>query len=268
MPEESANKKIVAFFRGSTILGGNGGIGNGGDNISIGLPEPTKKKWKNIIDFVAGQGGAGFGPGLGEYMIRLRDSIYAPQLDWKSILSQAIQQTCGPVKYTFNRPSRRFISSGTYIPAREVEKAPCELTVGIDVSGSMGNDAIVAALKELDYMVEDYPQIRKHLSFISTEMDGPHELGPEERYADNPIPPRTTGGTYLSPFFDYYASSDQDSEKSKQRVIVTFTDLLLDAGDVLKIKENIEKSGMSQVYWITNTPEQKGPSGTTLVYKP
>lgn len=255
--------------------GGKGGDIKGGDIEQFDkgwgndFEEPTKDtidKWKRtleesgpIIRNIVKQ--RGIGPGLGTFILELLEKEHQPQLDWKSIIQSAVDKACGPHHYTFDRPSRRFTSSGPYIPARVKEPSPCEIAVGVDVSGSMSNDDIVAALSEIDNITEDYPNIKKEISWVSTAMDGPYEL--EGKYADNPIPIRTTGGTELSPFFEYYAK--HDGEKSKKRVTVMFTDLDTNLNIIKKI---VEDSGMQNIFFITNVKGAKAPVGETMEYSP
>jgi len=259
------------------IIGGNckgpeekhEGVGEGGllkGNDLLPVSEETRKKWSDSLREMAPilEKYGGYEDALGQFLRKIREMQYKPELDWKSILQEAVTEACGPVHYTFNRPSRRFISSGTYIPTRVKEKAPCSMAVGIDVSGSMTDAEIGKALKEIDEITEDYPDMEKDLSWISTEMDGPHKL--VGRYQDNPVPIRSTGGTFLSPFFEYYA--EHDGEESKHRVTAVFSDLKITPEDKSIIKDIVNRNDLQNIYWITNEKGVKGPVGTTIEYSP
>jgi hypothetical protein len=240
-------------------------------NDFLPIDEETRNKWEkftrdNILPILGNlPKGGGAGDPVGSFLRSIIEIVYQPKVDWKHILQEAVEKACGPVHYTFNRPSRRFVSSGIYIPARVKEKAPCEIAIGVDTSGSISDEELSIALKEIDEIVSSYPQINRELSWISTEMDGPHILDKEEKYEDNPIPIRTTGGTYLAPFFKYYA--EHDGQRSKDRVIAIFSDIDLAPDDKKDITNIVNESGLENIYWITTRPEATAPVGKTIKLK-
>lgn len=225
--------------------------------------EDTIKKWRNDLEYLnATQRSGGYGPGAGEFLRKFLQKEHQPTIDWKAVLETAISKNCGPIEYSFSRPSRRFATYPFFIPARERIESPCEVAVGIDTSGSMSDEAITGALKEIDEIMELYPKAKREISFQSTALDGPHVLEEGTTFADSGIPIRTTGGTYLSPFFEHYAK-----DESPNKVLVMFTDLETGPEDFNTTKRVTEDAGLP-VFWVTNIEGREAPFGKTLHYRP
>lgn len=73
-------------------------------------------------------------------MERMLNEMLEPVVDWRQKLFSYVTNDL-PVDYTMRTPSRRFISTGVYTPT--VIKENLELIVGVDISGSIGNDEYV-----------------------------------------------------------------------------------------------------------------------------
>jgi predicted metal-dependent peptidase len=242
---------------------GIGDLHRGSDKLPS--KEDTINKWGKINDQLSSIGGSEYSTSpLGEFARKIRDSKYEPKLDWANVLSETIRKKCGPTKYTYNRPSRRFVSSGIYMPARVKEKVPCEVIVGVDVSGSMSDEDIIAAFKEIDHITDRYSRAEKEISFESTKMDGPYKV--KGKFADHPLEPKSTGGTYLYPFFEHYGKAPNPQDK----ILIMFSDLYIDPEDAQNIRNIVQKKGIKDVYWITNRKvESKDvPVGQAMEYHP
>ena len=133
--------------------GEGGGAGGGGmdDHDWDGAQElgaQEKQELARDIDeavrqgaLVAGQMGTGGDRELAE--------LLEPQVDWREVLREFISTTCAGNDYsTWQRPNRRYVSAGMYMPSGISEQIG-ELVIAIDTSGSIGVRELSAFLSEV-----------------------------------------------------------------------------------------------------------------------
>lgn len=72
---------------------------------------------------------------LPEHIKNIVNRMTEPAVDWKETLSQFITRSCGAGDNTWNRPNRRFISTGVYLPSHESKNM--NVAVIMDTSGSV-----------------------------------------------------------------------------------------------------------------------------------
>ena len=95
---------------------------------------------------VAGKLGSGGDRDLAE--------LLQPQVNWREVLREFVQNTCTGSDYsTYRRPNRRYLSSGMYMPSGISEQVG-ELVVAIDTSGSIGQRELSAFLTEVKEICE------------------------------------------------------------------------------------------------------------------
>ena len=126
----------------------------GDDNTSVGfddhdwdgaqqLTEEEKKELDRQIDQGIRQGVLAAnkmrGSGRGGQGINL-DALLKPQVDWRDVLREFITTTCSGNDYsTYNRPNRRYMHAGMYLPSGISETVE-ELVFAVDTSGSCFSD--------------------------------------------------------------------------------------------------------------------------------
>ena len=75
--------------------------------------------------------------------------LLEPQIDWREVLREFIQTTCAGNDYsTWQRPNRRYVSSGYYMPSGISEQVG-ELVIAVDTSGSIGQLELSAFMSEI-----------------------------------------------------------------------------------------------------------------------
>lgn len=100
------------------------------------------------IDEAVRQGALAAGK-LGTGVDRDLADLLEPQVDWREVLREFIQTTCAGNDYsTWQRPNRRYVSSGYYMPSGISEQVG-ELVVAVDTSGSVGQRELSAFLTEI-----------------------------------------------------------------------------------------------------------------------
>ena len=86
---------------------------------------------------------------LGSGGDRALEDLLTPQIDWREVLREFIQTTCAGSDYsTWQRPNRRYVSSGYYMPSGISEQVG-ELVIAVDTSGSIGQVELTAFMSEI-----------------------------------------------------------------------------------------------------------------------
>jgi predicted metal-dependent peptidase len=146
----------------STTGTGNPGPGTGNGSSSNSLPQGfDEHDWEGAQELsadeqrelardideairqgalIAGKMGTGGDRDLAE--------LLEPQVNWREVMRDFIQTTCSGSDYsTWQRPSRRYIGMGHYLPSG-ISEAIGELVIAGDMSGSIGQREISVILTE------------------------------------------------------------------------------------------------------------------------
>lgn len=130
---------------------GNGDGGGFDDHDWDGATELTpdeKRELAREIDEAIRQGALIAGK-VGSGGDRSLDELLQPQIDWREVLREFVQTTCAGNDYsTWQRPNRRYVSSGYYMPSGISEQVG-ELVVAVDTSGSIGGVQLTAFMSEI-----------------------------------------------------------------------------------------------------------------------
>ena len=123
-----------------------------------GQPSYSKEELKKIRDEIkesmmgaAQAAGAGKVPAEIERMIK---ELTEPKMNWREILRQQIQSTIKN-DYTYIRPSRKGWHTGAVLPGINYDET-IDICIGIDMSGSIGNDQAADFLGEVQGIMSEY----------------------------------------------------------------------------------------------------------------
>ncbi len=112
------------------------------------LSDEDKRELARDIDEAIRQGAMAAGK-MGGTGNRDLDEVLQPQVDWREVLREFIQNTCAGNDYsTYARPNRRLMSQGIIMPSGISEQVG-ELVIAIDTSGSVGQQELTAFLSEV-----------------------------------------------------------------------------------------------------------------------
>ena len=112
------------------------------------LSDEDKRELARDIDEAIRQGAMAAGK-MGGTGNRDLDELLQPQVDWREVLREFIQNTCAGNDYsTYARPNRRLMSQGIIMPSGISEQVG-ELVIAIDTSGSVGQQELTAFLSEV-----------------------------------------------------------------------------------------------------------------------
>lgn len=149
-------KQVFDILKQDQEEGGGGGGGGGhGEPLDEhdwegagGLSEDEERQLERDIDEAIRQGALSAGK-LGHNVDRDFDELLKPQVDWREMLREFINATCAGKDFsTWNRPNRRFIGQGIYMPSGVSEKVE-ELVLAVDTSGSIGQRELTLFLTEV-----------------------------------------------------------------------------------------------------------------------
>jgi predicted metal-dependent peptidase len=120
------------------------------------------------------------------------DSIFNPQLDWKTYLWRYLVQT----PTDFQGFDRRFVGRGLYLEGLQSESV--RVQIAIDTSGSVRLPQLQLFVSEVRAILAAYPQLECNLDYVDNAIHASHILT-----ADSILPiPEGGGGTSFVPFFD------------------------------------------------------------------
>jgi len=146
--------------------------GKDGKNKKKGPPKYSKEELKKIKEEIkegmmsaAQAAGAGNLPGEIKRMIK---DLTEPKMNWREILRQQIQSTIRN-DYTFSRPSRKAWHTGAILPGMNFEET-IDICIGIDMSGSIGNDQAQDFLGEVKGIMDEYKEYNIKLWCFDTKV--------------------------------------------------------------------------------------------------
>lgn len=143
-----------------------------GKNKKKGPPKYSKEELRKIKEEIkegmmsaAQAAGAGNLPGEIKRMIK---SLTDPKMNWREILRQQIQSTIRN-DYTFSRPSRKAWHTGAILPGMNFQET-IDICIGIDMSGSIGNDQAQDFLSEVKGIMDEYKEYNIKLWCFDTKV--------------------------------------------------------------------------------------------------
>ena len=162
--------------------GGGGGGGEGFDEHdwegAKALTDEEKKDLERDIDSairqgliaeqkIAGKGGGRMGRDLAE--------LLEPKVDWRDVLREFVKATCNAKDTSsWRRVNRRYLSGDVYMPSLIGERVG-HLVLGIDTSGSVGNEELAEFLSEVQSIAKDVHPDRVDLIYWDGEVAGHEE---------------------------------------------------------------------------------------------
>lgn len=151
---------------------------------------------------------------------RMFDELLQPQQDWREVLREFISSTCTGRDYsTWQRPSRRYIGAGYYMPSGISEKIG-EIVGAPDMSGSIGQPELTRMLSEVKSIAETVHPEAIRLLYWDTKVCA------DERYESHELDtmiastkPAGGGGTMVECVPEYMTK-----EGIKAQCAIVFTD--------------------------------------------
>ena len=184
-------------------------------------PTYTKDQLKKIRDEIkenmisaAQAAGAGNVPGEVERMIK---ELTEPKMNWREILRQQIQATIRN-DYTFSRPSRKGWHTGVILPGMNFDQQ-IDCAVGIDMSGSIGNEQAKVFLTEVKGIMDEFKEYNLKIWCFDTKVYNEQDFSSTDGEDITSYVPMGGGGTEFDCNWDYMKENDIQPKK-----FIMFTD--------------------------------------------
>jgi predicted metal-dependent peptidase len=181
---------------------------------------------------------------------RIIEEMLVVKTPWHQILERFMQ---GKVKdgYSWQRPNRRFMAAGMYLPGVDYTPKMGEIVIGVDTSGSIGQKELDEFNAHINRILETCLPEKVTVLYCDSQINASTEYTPD----DFPIrlTPHGGGGTSFKPVFDWVRDYDGDVE-----VVVYLTD---GYGDQTSIK-----TPAVDTVWLT-TGLKEFPFGTVVEFE-
>ena len=169
---------------------------------------------------------------------RLVDQLVNVSTPWHEILERFM---VSKIKdgYSWQRPNRRFLAGGLYIPGHDTKPKMGEVVIGVDTSGSIGDAELAMFGGHINRILHTCNPEKVYVVFCHSQISKVVEYTPE----DFPINLESTetGGTSFSPVFDYI-----DDNGIEPEVVVYLTDGYGDQNNFTTTHETV---------WLTTVSE-------------
>jgi len=201
-------------LEGDGSEGGDGKDGNGRPKYSKGELDQIKDEIKEAMIQAASAAGAGNVPAG---VARLIKEMTESKMNWRELLRQQIQSTIKS-DYTFSRPSRKGWHTGAILPGMNFQDT-IDITVGLDMSGSIGNAQAADFLSEIKGIMEEFKDYRIKVWCFDTKVYNEQDFSAEggEDLMDYNI--QGGGGTDFDANWEYMKENDIQPKK-----FIMFTD--------------------------------------------
>lgn len=137
-----------------------------------GRPSYSKEDLKKIRDEIreatmqaANAAGAGHTPASIQRMIK---ELTEPKMNWREMLRQQIQSLIKN-DYSFARPNRKGWHTGAILPGMKFDET-IDIAIGLDMSGSIGNDQATDFLSEIKGIMDEYKDFKIKLWCFDTKV--------------------------------------------------------------------------------------------------
>lgn len=189
------------------------------------LSDEEKKQLGRDIDEAIRQGVLAAGK-LGTGGARDLEELLQAKIDWREALREFVNTTCTGNEFsTWQRPNRRYVSAGIYMPSGVSEQVG-ELVIAIDTSGSIGGRELSQFLGEVKGICDTVHPSAVRLVYWDTSVCADEKyIGPEVENIVTSTKPAGGGGTDVTCVPKYITE-----QGIKPQAVVVLTDGYLGGG--------------------------------------
>ena len=231
--------------------------GKEGDKDSKGKPRMTKEEAQAIKDEIkeamiqaASAAGAGKTPAGIQRMIK---DMTEPKISWRELVNQEIQSIIRN-DYSFTRPNRKSMHSGAILPGMK-EATTIDIGIGIDMSGSIGQEDATVFLSEVKGIVDQYEDFKINLWCFDTEIYNHKEITHDNSHDLMDYEPQGGGGTDFMANWEFMKENGIEPKK-----FIMFTDGYPcgDWGD---------EDYCDTIFVVKGNTQAEAPFGQTVIYE-
>ena len=198
-----------------------GGAPGKDDKEGKGKPRMSKEEAQAIKDEIkeamiqaASAAGAGKTPAGIQRMIK---DMTEPKISWRELVNQEIQSIIRN-DYSFTRPNRKSMHSGAVLPGMK-EATTIDIGIGIDMSGSIGQEDATVFLSEVKGIVDQYEDFKINLWCFDTEIYNHKEITHDNSHDLMDYEPMGGGGTDFMANWEFMKENGIEPKK-----FIMFTD--------------------------------------------
>ena len=197
------------------------GDGDEGDKDGKGRPSMSKEEAQRIRDEIkeamiqsAAAAGAGKVPAGIQRLIK---DLTEPKMNWRQLVRQEIQSIVRS-NYSFMRPSRKGWQTGAILPGM-VPETTIDVAIGIDMSGSIGDEDAKAFLSEIKGIMDQYEDFKVNLWCFDTDIYNHKEISQDNSQDLVEYEPQGGGGTAFEANWEFMKEQGIQPKK-----FIMFTD--------------------------------------------
>jgi predicted metal-dependent peptidase len=188
--------------------------GKGKPSLTKEEAEQIRQEIKNAMIQSAAASGAGKVPAGIQRMIK---NLTEPKMDWRQLVRQEIQSIVRN-DYSFTRPNRKSMHSGAILPGMK-EATTIDVAIGIDMSGSIGDEDAKVFLSEVKGIMDQYEDFKINIWCFDTEIYNAQEITHDNSEDLVDYEPQGGGGTDFEVNFTFMEENGIQPKK-----FIMFTD--------------------------------------------
>jgi predicted metal-dependent peptidase len=198
----------------------------------------------------ASAAGAGKTPAGIQRMIK---DMTEPKISWRELVNQEIQSIIRN-DYSFTRPNRKSMHSGAVLPGMK-EATTIDIGIGIDMSGSIGQEDATVFLSEVKGIVDQYEDFKINLWCFDTEIYNHKEITHDNSHDLMDYEPMGGGGTDFMANWEFMKENGIEPKK-----FIMFTDGYPcgDWGD---------EDYCDTIFVVKGNTQAEAPFGQTVIYE-
>ena len=189
---------------------GGAGSWNIGANLDPAAPDPTTGQERSDSEIsslshdweIATKQAAHIAKAAGSlpgYLASIIEELLEPQISWREQLWRFFNNR-KPDRITWNRPNRRLIGAGVYLPSRRLVPKG-SVVVAIDTSGSISEEELQHFASELNEIHKMVQPEKLYVLDVDTQIHEPiKEYGPYDKLV---LEYKGRGGTDFAPVFEW-----------------------------------------------------------------
>jgi predicted metal-dependent peptidase len=224
--------------------------GKGKPRMSKEEAQAIKDEIKEAMIQAASAAGAGKTPAGIQRMIK---DMTEPKISWRELVNQEIQSIIRN-DYSFTRPNRKSMHSGAVLPGMK-EATTIDIGIGIDMSGSIGQEDATVFLSEVKGIVDQYEDFKINLWCFDTEIYNHKEITHDNSHDLMDYEPMGGGGTDFMANWEFMKENGIEPKK-----FIMFTDGYPcgDWGD---------EDYCDTIFVVKGNTQAEAPFGQTVIYE-
>jgi predicted metal-dependent peptidase len=224
--------------------------GKGKPGMSKEEAQAIKDEIKEAMIQAASAAGAGKTPAGIQRMIK---DMTEPKISWRELVNQEIQSIIRN-DYSFTRPNRKSMHSGAVLPGMK-EATTIDIGIGIDMSGSIGQEDATVFLSEVKGIVDQYEDFKINLWCFDTEIYNHKEITHDNSHDLMDYEPMGGGGTDFMANWEFMKENGIEPKK-----FIMFTDGYPcgDWGD---------EDYCDTIFVVKGNTQAEAPFGQTVIYE-